>query len=108
MESELSKQEMIDYVKNHDLSSLIREGEPAELPPPNEREVMAVRTVRLPARTYEQLQRFADQRSVGTSVLMREIIEQWVAAQLSADKSEDVVPVAELVAFLRRAARPAA
>lgn len=35
---------------------------------------MAVRTVRLPARTYEQSQRFTGQRSVGTSVLMREIM----------------------------------
>lgn len=108
MESELSKQQMIEYVKNNDLVDLIRDGEPAELPPPSEREVMAVRTVRLPARIYDQLQRLADQRSMGTSVLMREIIEHWVAAQLTPSKSEDVVPVSELVAFLRRAARPAA
>lgn len=108
MEGDLKKQEMIEYVKNSDLSELIRNGEPAELPPPSEREVMAVRTVRLPARVYEQLQTLADQRSMGTSVLMREIIEQWVAAQLATGKPEDVVPVAELVAFLRRAARPAA
>lgn len=91
MESELSKQEMIDYVKNHDISSLIRDGEPAELPPSSEREVLAVRMVRLPARTDGQLQRFADRRSTGVSVLLREIIEQWVEAQLSSDKHEQVV-----------------
>jgi predicted transcriptional regulator len=40
---------------------------------------MAVRTVRLATAVYEKLLRLANERGIGTSVLMREIIEEWVA-----------------------------
>ena len=108
----MTPEQMIDYVRNNDLSDLIRDGEPAELAPPTEREVMTVRTVRLTPTLYDQLLRIATQRGVGTSVLMRDIIEQWVARQTEQQTgkrhSDDVVPVADLMAFVQRAARPAA
>jgi predicted transcriptional regulator len=108
MEEPMTEQQMVDYVKNTDLSELIRDGEPAELAPPDRREVMAVRTVRLAPAVYDKLLQIASDRGVGTSVLMREIIERWVADQTGEGANEAVVPVAALVEFLHRAARPAA
>jgi predicted transcriptional regulator len=108
MEKGMTEQQMIDYIRRHDLSDLIRSGAPAELAPPEEREVLAVRTVRLSPAIYDQLLRIAQGRGIGASVLMRQIIEQWVGAQNGTAAAEAVVPVAELVEFLNRAARPAA
>jgi hypothetical protein len=108
VEKPLTEQQMVDYVRNTDLSDLIRDGKPAELAPPDRREVMAVRTVRLTPAVYDKLLQIATDRDVGTSVLMREIIEQWVADQTGSGAKEAVVPVAALVEFLHRAARPAA
>jgi hypothetical protein len=108
MEKAMTPQQMIAYVKSNDLSGLIRDGEPEEFAPPAEREVMAVRTVRLAPTVYHQLLKLAEARGVGASVLMRQIIERWVAAQTGDVQAEAVVPVAELVEFLNRAARPAA
>jgi hypothetical protein len=108
MEEAMSKQEMIDWVRTNDLSVLIRDGDPVELSPSSEREVMAVRTVRLSAKVYEELQGLAESRGIGTSVLMRQIIEEWVVAQLTPGGQGGVIPVTELLAFLHRAARPAA
>lgn len=48
MDEIMTPQQMIDCVQSNDLSDLIGTGEPAELAPPAEREVMAVRTVRRP------------------------------------------------------------
>ncbi|MDG4829470.1 ribbon-helix-helix protein, CopG family [Solwaraspora sp. WMMD1047] len=108
MDEVMSEQEMINWVKENDLSALIREGEPVEAPRATEREIMAVRTVRLPAAVYEDLQDLAESRGMGTSVLMRKVIEEWVASQLAPTGPRDVVPVTELLDFVQRAARPAA
>lgn len=108
MEDAMTEQEMINYLKDNDLSNLIRTGEPAEVTPPAAREIMAVRTVRLPTSVYDELLKVAEEQKIGTSVLMRQIIEQWVATRQAPYKAEAVVPVAELVEFLNRTARPAA
>ena len=83
------------------LAGLIEHGPDAAMPVPDASEPMVVKSLRLPLRLTEALEREAAARGVGVTVLMRELLE----AALRDPKQQRYVPLDEAISMLSRLAR---
>ncbi|MFJ9371480.1 hypothetical protein ACIRRA_44765 [Nocardia sp. NPDC101769] len=85
------------------LSDLIATGANAALPVPDTSEPMITRSLRIPLDLDTQLRDLAEERGIGATTLMREILQAWVTG---ADTSA-VVRLADVQRVIASLARPA-
>ncbi|GAB0107995.1 hypothetical protein JMUB6875_69980 [Nocardia sp. JMUB6875] len=85
------------------LSDLISTGADAQLPVPDSSEPMITRSLRIPLDLDTQLRDLAEERGIGATTLMREILQAWVTG---ADTSA-VVRLADVQRVIASLARPA-
>jgi predicted DNA-binding protein len=92
---------MSDDALNQNLTSLIAEGTEAGLPTPDTEVPMVSRSLRLPVDLDERIRGLAQARGVGTTTLMRQLIEAGV---MELDDTA-VVPLADVRRALAALAR---
>jgi len=85
-----------------DTSDTIVNGAPAEVPTHADEGVMVSRSLRLSLATDERLRKAAAERNMGVTVLMREVLEFWLA---SLDESA-TVPIADVLRVIGAMNRP--
>ncbi|HEY6596230.1 MAG TPA: hypothetical protein VI011_19325 [Asanoa sp.] len=88
----MDRSDAVKRFHDDELAELISEGEPAELPTPDEEQPMVSRSVRLPVATYERVRAAADARGIGVTTLMR----QWIEAGLADLDDSATVSLADL------------
>lgn len=84
------------------LANSIEHGPEAQLPVPDTTEPMVIKSLRIPLRLAEDLEREAGSRGIGVTVLMRQLLEQ----ALNGPAHTDYVPLEEAISMLSRLARP--